>query len=123
MRWEETAHTVFSAGYLVSDGQVEILYTGDTTTTDALWALGQKSEQLAMLFAEASFPNRMVDLARQTGHLTPLLLTEELQKLARPELPVKIYHMKPQYIEEISSELMSLNADYQILQGNEIYQI
>lgn len=44
---------------------------------------------------------------QQAGHLTPGMLTKELDKLDKPEVPVKIFHMKPQYLEEISAELAS----------------
>lgn len=122
VQWVQTAHTVFSAGYLVTRGGVSLLYTGDTTCTDDLWAMGRKANDLAVVFAEASFPNRMQDLARLTGHLTPELLAVELKKLGRPHLPVKVYHMKPQHIDEIGEELASQETDYQMLQGNEVFR-
>jgi hypothetical protein len=38
-------------------------------------------------------------LAHQTGRLTPGILIKELDKLDKSEVPVKIFHMKPQYLE------------------------
>ena len=117
--WAPTNHTVFAAGYLLSGEATSILYSGDTTTTDALWELGKASKELAAVFVETSFPDRLETLALQTGHLTPTLLTKELAKLDKPEVPVKIFHMKPQYLEEISAELASCQKHCRVLNGNE----
>ena len=117
--WVPTSHTVFSAGYLLSGAETSILYSGDTTTTDALWELGKTAKQLAAVFVETSFPDRMETLALETGHLTPTLLVKELAKLDKPEVPVKIFHMKPQYLEEISAELASCQKQCRVLNGNE----
>jgi len=47
------------------------------------------------------------------------MLVKELDELDKPEVPVKIFHMKPQYLEEISAELASCQKYVQILDGNE----
>ena len=117
--WAPTNHTVFSAGYLLSGEGKSILYSGDTTTTDAIWELGKTARELATVFVETSFPDRLETLALQTGHLTPKLLAKELAKLDKPEVPVKIFHMKPQYLDEISAELASCQKHCQVLNGNE----
>jgi hypothetical protein len=101
--WARTNHPVFAAGYLLTKGRTSILYSGDTTTTEALWSLGNLAEALA----------------QKTGHLTPGMLIKELDKLDKPEVPVKIFHMKPQYLEEISAELASCQRHCRILDGNE----
>ncbi|MDH3454027.1 MAG: 3',5'-cyclic-nucleotide phosphodiesterase [Desulfuromonadales bacterium] len=119
VRWAPTSHTVFAAGYLLTSEASSILYSGDTTTTDALWALGRTAENLAAVFVETSFPNRLESLALETGHLTPALLDRELAKLDKPEVPVKIFHMKPQYLEEIGAELASCQKHWRVLNGNE----
>ena len=119
VRWVPTSHTVFSAGYLLTGDDVSILYSGDTTTTDQLWALGRTAESLAAVFVETSFPDRLEHLAFATGHLTPSLLARELAKLDKPEVPVKIFHMKPQYLEEIGAELASCQGHCRVLSGNE----
>lgn len=119
VRWARTNHPVFSAGYLLTMGETSILYSGDTTTTDDLWSLGKSVDELAAVFIETSFPDRLEPLALQTGHLTPALLVKELAKLDKPEVPVKIFHMKPQYLEEISAELALCQKRCLILDGNE----
>jgi cAMP phosphodiesterase len=120
--WVRTNHTVFSAGYLLEKGNVSVLYSGDTTATDELWQLGRSAGRLNAVFVEASFPDRLEALAVKTGHLTPSLLSKELVKLDKPEVPVKIFHMKPQYLDEIRSDLMVNEISCQILQGNEQFE-
>ena len=71
------------------------------------------------MFVETSFPGRLELLAQQTGHLTPGMLIKELDKLDKPEVPVKIFHMKPQYLEEIGAELASCQKQCRVLNGNE----
>lgn len=119
VRWVKTSHPVFAAGYLLTSETKSILYSGDTSTTDALWDLGRSAEELAAVFVETSFPDRLETLALETGHLTPALLVKDLVKLDKPEVPVKIFHMKPQYLEEISTQLASCQRHCQILNGNE----
>jgi len=86
---------------------------------EAPWSLGNSAEALAAVFFETSFPDRLESLAQQAGHLTPGMLIKELDKLDKPEVPVKIFHMKPQYLEEISAELASCQRHCRILDGNE----
>jgi len=81
------------------EGQASILYSGDTTTKESLWTLGKSVQALAAVFVETSFHGRLEPLAHQTGRLTPGILIKELDKLDKSEVPVKIFHMKPQYLE------------------------
>jgi len=47
-------------------------------------------------------------------------LREELKKLDRAEMPVKIFHMKPQFLQEIMAELKALGDNrFQVLDGGE----
>ena len=117
--WARTNHPVFAAVYLLATGKTAILYSGDTSTTEALWSFGKSADELAAVFVETSFPDRLETLALQTGHLTPGMLDKELAKLDKPEVPVKIFHIKPQSLEEISAELALCQKRCRILDGNE----
>lgn len=77
------------------------------------------TESLAAVFVETSCPNRLELLALETGYLTPALLARELAKLDKPEVPVKMFHVKSQYLEEISAELVSCQKDCRVLNGDE----
>ena len=100
-------------------GQAPILYSGDITTRESLRTPGKSAAALAAAFFETSFPGRLEPLAHQTGRLTPGIVIKELDKLDKSEVPVKIFHMKPQYLEEISAELASCQRHCRILDGNE----
>ncbi len=101
-------HSVPAVGYLVEEKTGKsFFYTGDSGPTPTTWKrIGKR--QLDVLIIETSFPNRLAELARMTGHLTASLLRQELQKLEH--LPRKIYitHPKPQYLRAIETELKKL---------------
>jgi len=118
--WRRVNHPVFTAGYRLTGGGSSVLFSGDTGATDDLWELGKTSPDLKAVFIEASFPNRLTDLAKASGHLTPAGLREELKKFDRAEMPVKIFHMKPQFLQEIMAELNALGDNrFQVLEGGE----
>ncbi len=122
LKWERTNHPVFTAGYLISSEGNTLLHSGDTSITGKLWDMGRGASALRLAFVETSFPNRLEAIARASGHLTPEMLKGELAKLGRPELPVKIFHMKPQFLDEILAELHALDDPrLQILHGGEIF--
>lgn len=122
LSWERTTHPVFTAGYLIETGGNSLLHSGDTSVTEKLWEMGRAASGLQLAFVETSFPNRLEKIARASGHLTPEMLKGELAKLDRPELPIKIFHMKPQFLDEILAELHDLDDPrLQILHGGEIF--
>ena len=115
-----TNHPVYTVGYCLHEGTSAVLFSGDTSNTEELWQMGRACTDLKAAFVETSFPNRLATLATVSGHLTPALLKGELAKLGRPEVPVKIFHMKPQFCAEIAAELVALkDVDLQVLQGDE----
>ena len=124
VQWERTAHPVHTVGYCLADAEGALLYSGDTTITEDLWTLGRSCPKLKLALVETSFPNRLADLAKASGHLTPAMLEGELAKFGRPEVPVRIFHMKPQFLAEIRSEVEALNDPrLQLLQGGEEFQL
>ena len=101
-------HVVPTVGFLLREGDRTVLYSGDTYHTDALWQAAKGVDGLKAAFIESSFPNAMNELARVAKHLTPALLAEEFAKMARPELPVYAYHLKPRFRDQIRQELGQL---------------
>ena len=47
----------------------------------------------------------MAQLAKDSKHLTPKLLGENLKKIKRDDIEYYINHVKPLYLEEISNEV------------------
>ena len=101
-------HSVPATGYLVEDKRKRrFFYTGDTGPSDATWRkIGEK--QIHCLMIEASFPNRMEEIAIRTGHLTPRLLKKEVLKIKPNPERIFVIHIKPQYFKTINAELEKL---------------
>jgi hypothetical protein len=53
---------------------------------------------------ECAFPNRLARLAEIARHMTPELIRRELDKIPS-DVPVLIFHVKPQFYDEIGEEL------------------
>jgi len=102
-------HTVPTVGYVVKDRRAALLYSGDTYKTEEIWSLSRTIPELKAAFIESSFPNELVDLAKQTKHLTPSLLAEEWRKLRNDQVPVYAYHLKPPCNDQILRELRELH--------------
>jgi len=118
----QTNHPVHTVGYALTDGNGTVLICGDTSVTEGLWSLGRRFPRLKAVFVETSFPDRFSDLALASGHMTPAILQNELSKLGRDGVPVKIFHMKPQFLDEILGELNNLEIpQLQVLQGGEFF--
>ena len=107
-------HTVPTTGFIVHDGGAGFIFSGDTGPTEALWKAARGLRGLRAAFVECAFPNRMAKLAEVARHMTPDLLRRELDKLP-PDLPVWIYHIKPQFYDEIVDELSRVDAGHIIV--------
>ena len=52
------------------------------------------------------------------------MLKEELKKFGDRDIPIKVFHMKPQFLDELHVELAALGDDrLQVLDGGEEFQI
>ena len=103
-------HTVPTTGFIIHDGSTGVIYSGDTAPTEALWRAARGLQGLRAVIRECAFPNRLGPLAEIAKHLTPALLGRELDKMP-VNLPVLIYHVKPQFHEEIAEELERVGSD------------
>jgi ribonuclease BN (tRNA processing enzyme) len=120
VRWARTNHPVFAAGYCLQQAGAAVLFSGDTGPTEDFWQLGRCQLQLQGVFVETSFPDRLGAVAAGSGHLTPASLQVELDKLDRPQVAVKVFHLKPRFLAEIVAELDALeDPRLQILHGGE----
>ncbi|MDH4101135.1 MAG: 3',5'-cyclic-nucleotide phosphodiesterase [Nitrospirota bacterium] len=115
-------HTVPTAGFIVDNGEMSLLYSGDTAETDEIWKAGNERANLKVVLAETSFPAEMAKFGDLTKHLTSENLPGELKKLNRPEVPVYIYHTKPAHNATIKSELAAIEGyDIRIMADGESY--
>lgn len=112
-------HTVPTVGYLISDAQAGLVYSADTGPTQAIWKEAAKLKNLKAVFVEASFPNELRRLARLTGHLTPELLAQEVQKIGRDNFTVYAFHMKPAFLEVLAQECKRQGEKIHLLKQGE----
>jgi ribonuclease BN (tRNA processing enzyme) len=100
-------HTVPAVGYHLDSGNASLVFSGDTTTNDALWQAVNRIENLRYLIVETAFPDSEKDLAILSKHLCPSLLGEELAKFKR-EAEIYITHLKPGEIELTMQKIENL---------------
>jgi ribonuclease BN (tRNA processing enzyme) len=116
-------HTVPAVGYRIDSGRASLVFTGDTTTNDALWRELNAIDNLRYLIIETAFCNREKDLAVASKHLCPSLLATELSKL---EVPAEIYitHLKPGEIELTMREVEACAGKWRprMLQGSQVFE-
>jgi ribonuclease BN (tRNA processing enzyme) len=104
IHYEKVNHPVHAVGYILDDGNSQVVFSGDTGPTDALWTAANRCRQLKAIFTEISYPNRLDSLARASGHFTTSQLLAELSKIENKEIPIYIAHFKPQFFDELMDE-------------------
>lgn len=87
-------HTVPAVGYHLDSGAASLVFTGDTTSQDALWDYLNRIDNLRYLLIETAFSEQQQDIAVASKHLHPALLAKELVKLHRPA-EIYVTHLKP----------------------------
>ena len=117
-------HVIPTVGYIIDDGNSAIVYSGDTHKTEKIWKEASKRDNLKAAIIETSFPNRLSNFAISSGHLTPELLKEEFKKIGKPDIRLFVYHMKPQYLDEIKKDIGALKMNnIVILQDGKIIEV
>jgi ribonuclease BN (tRNA processing enzyme) len=102
-------HTVPAVGYAVTTGSGCWVFTGDTERNPALWARVNQLN-VAMLVIETAFSNREKELAKLSLHLSPMVLADELDCIAKGKnFPIYITHTKPAETELIMAEIQKFD--------------
>lgn len=97
-------HVVPACGYHLATPAGSLVFSGDTTRSDAFVAAVNAIPDLRHLIIETSFENELVDIARASKHHWPDSLAAELDTLTvRPA--VWITHLKPGNEAAILNEL------------------
>ena len=110
----DVTHVVDSVGYLISGSNMSIAITGDTGPTVAFWEKVKSLKDLKAIFAEVSFPSSHQQIADDSLHYTPKTLQKDLAKVPS-NIPIYLYHLKPQYILEITKELTKMGVKWSTL--------
>jgi ribonuclease BN (tRNA processing enzyme) len=115
-------HVVPAVGFWIDSGKGSLVFSGDTTTCDALWQAINRIKDLRYLIVETAFSNAEKKLAVLSKHLCPILLAEELKKL-KLDPQIFISHLKPGEAEltmqEISDCVQGFNPS--ILQNGQVF--
>ena len=97
-------HVVPAVGFHIDSGAASLVFSGDTTTNDALWEVVNLISNLRYLIIETAFSNAEKELAVRSKHFCPSMLAEELLKLKlNPE--IYITHLKPGEVELTMQEI------------------
>jgi ribonuclease BN (tRNA processing enzyme) len=100
-------HVVPACGYRITGPSGSLVFTGDTTSSDALMHALNEMHDLLHLIIETSFENALRDIAVASRHHWPDSLAHELGRLKhRPTLWVT--HLKPGNEDAIMAELRGL---------------
>jgi ribonuclease BN (tRNA processing enzyme) len=102
------SHLIPGYGYVVAKPGRAVVFSGDTGPTERLWAAARRVRGLKAIFLEVSFSDTQLDVARESKHMTPRLVAEELAKMP-PKVPVYLYHMKPPSLARIRREIAALS--------------
>ena len=116
-------HVVPAVGYQLDSGTASLVFTGDTTSNDALWRVVNQIVNLKYLIIETALSDRERELARVSKHLCPSLLADELAKLKlTPE--IYITHLKPRESELIMQEVAARVKERRpkMLQNNHVFE-
>ncbi|MBI3903157.1 MAG: 3',5'-cyclic-nucleotide phosphodiesterase [Nitrosomonadales bacterium] len=97
-------HVVPAVGYRIDSGAASLVFTGDTTTHDALWETVNGIANLRYLIIETAFSNAEKELAVLSKHLCPSMLADELLKL-KLDPEIYISHLKPGEVELTMQEI------------------
>ncbi|OGA24058.1 MAG: 3',5'-cyclic-nucleotide phosphodiesterase [Betaproteobacteria bacterium RIFCSPLOWO2_02_FULL_67_26] len=116
-------HVVPAVGYQLDSGTASLVFTGDTTSNDALWPVVNRIVNLKYLIIETALSDREEALARVSKHLCPSLLAGELAKLKlTPE--IYITHLKPRESELIMQQVAVKVKERRpkMLQNNHVFE-
>ena len=117
-------HVVASVAFFIENKHKTLLHIGDTGPTTEVWSLANSKDNLGAVIIEASFPNRLQDIADASQHLTPRTLALELSKLGSRDVPILVTHLKPQFRSEIARELKQLkDPRLRILQDGDLLHL
>jgi ribonuclease BN (tRNA processing enzyme) len=114
-------HLVPTFGYLIEKDGAKVLWSSDTGPTRRIWEIANSIKDLAAVWLEVSFDNRLQPIADLSLHLTPQTVAVELRQLKR-RVPVLLHHLKPTCADRIREEVKALgNPDVDFLEQGRIY--
>lgn len=119
-------HIVPTCGYHVTSETGQTLaFTGDTTFGEAVMNELNKLGPLDVLMTECAFPDRLLELAKVSKHLTPKLLQDFVCSMRHTPKQVWLSHLKPSQTLEIKAELaqIEIGTSMTLLQTGQTFKL
>jgi len=117
-------HTVYTVGFVIREGDRGFMFTADTGPTKRFWEVAGEEKGIRFIIADVSFPNRLADLATISGHMTPSMLMEHIDRYGLGDRLFYVTHIKPIFAREIVNELEgSGRHNIRILKQGEILTV
>lgn len=120
-------HIPGALGFVIIKDNIDgYLISGDTYLNEELIEEINNNSKIKLLIIECSFPNEMSQLAFDSQHLTPNLLSQNLKNLKRSDIQIFLYHIKHVYEEEMRKQIKELNIlkyDGKILEDGDVIHI
>lgn len=116
-------HVVPAVGFHFDSGVSSLVFSGDTTSCDALWEVVNRIENLQFLIVETAFPDAEQEMALRSKHFCPSLLAKDIVKLKR-EPKLFITHLKPGEVELTMREIAERISGFspQMLQNGQVFE-
>lgn len=116
-------HVVPAVGYHLESSVGSLVFSGDTTTNDALWYYVNNISNLRYIIVETAFSNTEKDIAILSKHLCPSILADELKKL-KQQAEIYITHLKPGEAEQTMREIRECVVDREthMLENGQIFE-
>ena len=100
-------HTVYTVGYVIRQHDGEgFMFTADTGPTKRFWEVARDEKNIHFIIADVSFPDRLKDLALISGHMTPSILMEMIDRYGLGDRTFYVTHIKPIFGREIVREFV-----------------
>lgn len=115
-------HTVPCTAFYLRRGGAGFLYTGDTSTTDAIWHVVKRHEDVRTVLAETTFADAGEAAAQNTGHYCPKTLAEDVAKAGR-SVRLLITHMRPELCDTIAHDLAKADLDATLVEQDRDYDV
>jgi len=116
-------HVVPAVGFQIDGGETSLVFSGDTTTNDAMWDAINRIGNLRYLIVETAFSNAEKELAILSKHFCPSMLAEDLLKL-KLDPEIYITHLKPGETDLIMREIVGCVHGFapRMLQNGQVFE-
>jgi len=116
-------HAVPAVGYRLDSGAASLVFSGDTTHSEAFWDAVDAIDNLRHLIMETTFLNDNDAGCERSGHTNARLLAQGLARLSCPAA-VYVTHMEPGREEQTWSEVLQAAGQHrpQPLQRGRVFE-